>query len=390
MCCAEALLLTDPTDRIESRYNQCVNLYQKRQESEIARVKNCFARNGPETTISIIMPTYNRTHSLKIAIQSVLDQSYQQFELIVVNDGGTRDCEKIIRSFKSDKIRYLYVKHGGLSHALNQGILSSRSTYISYLDDDDRYFPDHLETLVYCLQQSGYPLVYSDGYRVTDRGKDPHPEEDLKEVPYSVDFNPGELSQWNYIPILCIAHRRGCFERTGLFENALPNMMDWDLWVRFSRHFDFKHIKKISCEYELWHSTESLSGNRVRHLFYEALLETHFKFQAGKRWSELIKNRNAVPYEKMEESIDRYTHDGYQLGVWLLPVALSEKKWTRAYRLIGRMVEQGSLKNIFLSIFKLFPGISFPGFIFLKIVIFFQLGKRLVRYINRKITFKHD
>jgi glycosyltransferase involved in cell wall biosynthesis len=387
MCCAEAILMIDPLDRLKSRYTLYAGRYRKKRQLEMANLKRSFSRIGVKTMLSVIMPTYNRTDSLKTAIQSVLNQEFRQFELIVVNDGGSRECEKIIRTFKSDKIRYIYTTHGGLSHALNQGIMASRSTYISYLDDDDLYFPNHLETLVSELEETGYALVYSDGLQVTVRRKNKHWLVESEIVPYSFDFNPGELSAWNYIPILCMAHRRDCFERTGLFETGLLNMMDWELWVRFSRIFDFKHIKKITCQYQLKRSVESLSGNRVRHLFYEALLDAHFKFKAREMWLELEKKLESEKYEIIEDSISRYSRDGYQLGIWLLPVALKKKKWSCARRLICRMAEKGSLKNVFLSVFNLFPKVDFPSFAFFKFVLLIQLCKRLIRTLKRKIFF---
>ena len=166
ICCAEDLLLAECNTEVKERNVQLQVIYNNKKKEELAFVQKTFKKNPLKFTISVIMPTYNRHQYIGKAIKSVLTQTFKDFKLIIVNDGGSRECEKIINSFKSDKIRYFHIEHGGLSHALNQGILASRSKYIAYLDDDDRYFPEHLQILVETLESSSYPFVYSDSYHI--------------------------------------------------------------------------------------------------------------------------------------------------------------------------------------------------------------------------------
>ena len=392
ICCAQAIWLHYGNSGIHQRYLELAEQYNKKLEDELVTIKDWFSRNEIRKGISVIMATYNRGQQIRPAIESVLNQSYQDFELIVVNDGGTPQCQQVVDSFHSDKIRYLEVNHGGLSHALNQGILRSRSRYICYLDDDDQFYPEHLETVVSALETSGYPLVYTDGYRITLKKTEYAFEQVAKEIAYSVDFNPGMLSKWNYLPILCVGHRRDCFEKCGLFEVELANMMDWDLWVRFSRLFDFYHVDQVTCQYLLKQAGDSLSGNRVNHHFYEALLRNHFLYQAREKWQDISQKGNAkeMTFDQLEAAISRYTHDHIQLASWLLPRAFREKKRTRARQLVANVVRTESIGKIFLLPASLHSQLSFQGIFYLWWDIHFYLLIRVGKYIKRKLHISNE
>lgn len=99
--------------------------------------------------ISIIVPTYNRAHLLPRAIKSVLNQTYTNFELIIIDDGSTDDTEKVVRSFNNPAI--IYIKHKenrGVLSARNTGFRAMRGKYVCLLDSDDELLPDALETIV--------------------------------------------------------------------------------------------------------------------------------------------------------------------------------------------------------------------------------------------------
>ncbi len=359
LCCAEVLLSKDFKQElgkkqpgIEHRYVEIQAAYAKRKQEEIDALQQLpvgdagVIQQEQAPIISVIMPTYNRAEKIRESIESVMAQTFRDFQLIIVNDGGSKNCEKVIQAFNTSKIQYLYVPHGGLSAALNHGIKAARSKYIAYLDDDDRYYPNHLATLVKHLETSEYPLVYSDGCRIEmeirDKAKHPQPLEISRKVYYSRDFDPGVLCHHNYIPICCIAHRKDCFQRTGLFETALPNVMDWDMWVKFSRFFDFKHIKKTTCEYELRRYSGpggSLSGNRLVHRFYTIMLRHHHEYQADIAWQEVKQQltKKQIDYFRAEKIVTRYFSDPLQCFTRLLPPAVAENRWDAVAGLIKKL-----------------------------------------------------
>ena len=99
-------------------------------------------------TVSIIIPTYNRAHLIGRAIQSVLNQTYQNFEIIVVDDGSTDNTEEMIKEFQKHDKRIKYIRHeknrGGAA-ARNTGIKVARGEYIAFQDSDDEWLPEKLE-----------------------------------------------------------------------------------------------------------------------------------------------------------------------------------------------------------------------------------------------------
>ncbi|HHH52473.1 MAG TPA: glycosyltransferase [Bacteroidetes bacterium] len=101
--------------------------------------------NSQDILFSIIMPTYNRAHMIGKAIESVLSQTYTNWELIIIDDGSTDNTRETISKYQDKRIKYYYQKNNGRSAARNKGIELSKGAYISFLDDDDYYLPEFLE-----------------------------------------------------------------------------------------------------------------------------------------------------------------------------------------------------------------------------------------------------
>ncbi len=202
--------------------------------------------------ISVIIPTYNRPTMLREAIASVLNQTYQHIEIVVINDGGD-DVQSVIDSFNcNDQIIYLpLAEHCERSMARNKGIRASHGEYIAYLDDDDIYYPEHLSTLIRTVIDRDVSVVYSDAYEATQLIHDDSYTITDRKVVYSVDFNRNYLLIENIFPNLVILHKRECFEQVGGFDESLFTHEDWELWIRMSLHYDFCHIPTITAEYRV-------------------------------------------------------------------------------------------------------------------------------------------
>ena len=189
--------------------------------------------------VSVIMPTYNRARFIKDAIKSVLNQSFKDFELIIINDGSTDATEKIILKFKDPRIIYIKKKKNkGLPSARNLGISRARGRYISYLDDDDIYYPRHLKRLSDFLDtHPGIGLVYAD-VEFKKYGK--------TFVPYSFDYSKKHLEVDNIISgDVSLMHRREVFDKAGYFDESLSFGEDWDMWLRISDVCNFFHLKDV-------------------------------------------------------------------------------------------------------------------------------------------------
>jgi len=246
--------------------------------------------------VSVILPTFNRVKSLQVALKSILQQTYENFEVIVVNDGGI-DVAEIVSSVNGQNNVH-YVRHGsnqGLAAARNSGIGVARGKYIAYLDDDDWYYPDHLKTLVTFLEESSARVAYTDAYRVQQRKQDDEYVTINKDLPYSIEFNANALLVTNYFPVLCVLHEKTCLDECGNFDESLTSHEDWDLWIRMSRIVEFIHIKKVTAEYS-WRVDGTSMTSRLSQVYLENTKKIH------KRYREYVKN-NSELIRAQEENI---------------------------------------------------------------------------------------
>lgn len=211
-------------------------------------VDDPMGSKGP--LVSVIVPTYCRPEMLKDAVQSILDQTFPNFEIIVVNDGGP-DVSGMLASLGSPE-KIVYIRHEKTmdrSSARNTGLAAARGKYIGYLDDDDIFYPDHLEKLLRTLQRTGLKVAYSDTYQAFQTRRDGrYVVRKRKRFP-AREFDAEQMLIANYIPTLCIMHEKSCLEATGIFDTSLSTHEDWDLWIRFAHHFQFAHLKSITCEF---------------------------------------------------------------------------------------------------------------------------------------------
>lgn len=194
--------------------------------------------------VSVVMPTYNRAHLIGAAIQSALDQTFQDFELIVVDDGSTDATEAVVKGLDDPRIRYLYQENRGIGGARNNGIRQAEGQYIAFLDSDDVWLPEFLALGVEVLEANpGVGLVYAKAQAIDDNGNlmaqirgalQKYQDDTLKSVLYG-----------DFICIIACLVRRRCFDRVGLFDESLKAREDWDMWARMAKYYRFTHIDKV-------------------------------------------------------------------------------------------------------------------------------------------------
>ncbi len=227
-------------------------------------------------TVSIIIPTYNREHLLGRAIQSVLDQTYQNFELIIVDDGSTDDTEKLVKSFNSEKIRY--IRHGenkGPSAARNTGIQSAKGDYIAFQDSDDEWMPRKLEKQIRAFETASpaVGIVYTGRYRIINDKKDYAPP--TKWTPKDGDIF-SSLLKVCFVCTPVVLVKRDCFERAGMFDERFPPFEDWELFLRMSRYYQFKYINEpLVIKYRQPDSITENQSACIKGL--KQMLETYFE-----------------------------------------------------------------------------------------------------------------
>jgi glycosyltransferase involved in cell wall biosynthesis len=182
-------------------------------------------------TITTIIPAYNQGHFLADAINSVLAQTYQDFEIVVVDDGSTDDTAAIAQSFTDPRVRYIYKQNGGLSSARNEGLRHAQGQFISYLDCDDCFLPEKLEILI--GEMSNYPdlgLVAGQAVPVDEHGR--HIGKTFA-TPLPADLR--QLLLGNPLHVGSVLVRRNWQEQVGFFDETLRSYEDWDMWLRLAR-----------------------------------------------------------------------------------------------------------------------------------------------------------
>lgn len=228
--------------------------------------------------VSVIVPTYDRPAELKRAVQSILDQTYQDFEIVVVNDGGVEVREIVEDLNRGGQIAYVrHSQNQGLAAARNTAIRSARGKYLAYLDDDDTFLPEHLETLARFLEANAptFKFAYTDAWRLSLVKNGSSYLQVGRDIVHSNDFDPNAVLLLNPFPVLCAMHQKVCLEDVGMFDESLSSHEDWDLWIRMSRRFPFAHIKRATAEYT-WRTdgTSMTSGAQEAHV---ATIETIYR-----------------------------------------------------------------------------------------------------------------
>jgi len=192
--------------------------------------------NKANPKVSIVLPTYNGSKYIRQSIDSCLNQTYQNIELITVDDCSADNTPDIINSYKDERIKYIrHQKNMGLPGALNTGFANSTGEYLSWTSDDNFYAPEAIEKMLEVLRSKNGDFVYSDYYEFIDENK-----EDLKLV--NLPDKPS-LEKDNFIRA-CFLYRRRVFEAVGNFDTDGMLIEDYDYWIRISKRFSMMHLDK--------------------------------------------------------------------------------------------------------------------------------------------------
>lgn len=192
--------------------------------------------------VSVIIPVFNGSAFLGEAIESVLKQTYEVIEIIVVDDGSTDASANVAQSF-GDRLAYHYQENRGVAAALNRGVRASRGQYVAWLSHDDVFMPQKLQLQIdHLAQHPEYRACYSDFYIIDANGKV------LKEI--ETPWYPRQTAIWQlfgrmYINGSSMLIERACFEDVGFFNEALRYSQDLDMWMRMLLSFDIGRVPEM-------------------------------------------------------------------------------------------------------------------------------------------------
>ncbi|NWO04455.1 MAG: glycosyltransferase [Alteromonadaceae bacterium] len=300
--------------------------------------------------VSIVMPCFNRVHTIEEAVDSVLSQSYGNWELVLVDDGSTDGtaqwCSK--RAEEDARIRFIALgTNHGVSAARNAGLAVAKGAYIAYLDSDNAWDSRYLAAMVGAFARNPQAdALYSGFYHYSGTATEPS----------GVMF--GALNQTlmfnnNYVDLNVFCHTRAAYERCGGFDEALPRYVDWELIRRYSRELKLVSVPVVLAHYYLGRAGNTLTANRD----YESYLDS-VRAVGGSWWSPVCQEKGelargvsvVIPsYESLDdladclESLDSLSVASGQLEV----IVVDNHSSAPVVEYLREAVDSGRIKAIF-------------------------------------------
>lgn len=254
--------------------------------------------------VSIILPTYNRAASLARAVSSVLNQSYADFELIVVDDASTDATAEVLHQFSDERLRCLsHPENRGANAARNTGIRASRGRLIAFQDSDDAWLADKLDKQLAVLSHAppSVGVVFCAYRRIWENDRQQLFPARLRrlssKLPLASRRLDGDIQRallrGNFVTTQTTVVRQECFERVGLFDERLFQLQEWELWLRISRYYTFHYVDQplvdvyytpgsLSTDLSaLPTSFEIILQNYPADLPLKRLLQAHYSFMMG-------------------------------------------------------------------------------------------------------------
>lgn len=230
---------------------------------------------GRDPLVSIIMPTHNYGHLIRMSVESLLSQSYPRVEVIIVDDGSTDGTADVLAPY-GDRVRYLQRPHRGAASARNHGLGVAQGDYIGFLDADDEIPSDSIACRVGFLEgQPDLDVVFGDvevvegsdvvvpSFMRERRAFQRIPRESAGDAAYILAGNLFDyLVEERFITMPSVLVRRSFMDLVGGFDEAFPNEHDYDLWFRLARTGRFGYLDRVLARCHI-HSG-NLSGNRLR------------------------------------------------------------------------------------------------------------------------------
>lgn len=196
--------------------------------------------------VSVIIPAYHHAQFIGAAIDSVLAQTYRDFEIIVVNDGSPDDTEEVLRPYiEGGQIRYFWQENQGAAAARNNGAKMAVGELLAFLDDDDQWLPDKLEWQVEVMEASDIVVVggFNDGDRHISRNESSQIDT-YQTLPTYVFFTRNPFGSPGQTMI-----RRKAFDAIGGFDQDIWGADDLDIWIRLSRLGEVRKYSRLSLFY---------------------------------------------------------------------------------------------------------------------------------------------
>jgi len=262
--------LNIPENRTENELQRIIETatfkMKQRERSLVLR----YRKRDQETLVSVVMPTWNRKFIIGKAIDSVMSQTYRNFELIVSDDGSTDGTGPFIsEKYGTDRrVRLIGNEHRGATYARNSALEKAHGHLVAYLDSDNQWCPDYLLIMVNSLKDfPAYSCAYC-GIRIIDTIR-------RTRLTRLVDYDRKSLVNRNFIDMNVFMHHRDLYDRYGGFNHNVPPLEDWELILRYTLEYPpllvrcclvHYHIAKNLDHHSLTMDVES-SYHRIRDMY---------------------------------------------------------------------------------------------------------------------------
>jgi glycosyltransferase involved in cell wall biosynthesis len=254
--------------------------------------------SGKSSLVSIVLPTYNGARYVKQSIDSCLNQTYKNVELIIVDDGSSDETPQIIKSYSDSRIKYIRcTNNNGLPNALNIGFANSTGTYLTWTSNDNEYIPTAIEEMVtYLRKDKTLDVVYADCW-LRDLDTNSVELHVMPEITYPALENQVGA---------CFLYTRQVYETVGYYNPKYRLVEDYDYWIRVTKQFKAGHYSKALYYYGV-HS-ESLTKTKPFSIMLLAqILRYKYGFISLFKMSELTYKSNMpgdiIPYLKSVISV---------------------------------------------------------------------------------------
>ncbi|MCK4888016.1 MAG: glycosyltransferase family 2 protein [Planctomycetes bacterium] len=278
--------------------------------------------------VSVIIPTYNRSSWVLKSINSVLEQSYNNLECLVIDDGSTDETGNLVKEIKDKRLKYIYQKHLGVAAARNRGLYEMEGEFVAFLDSDSIWPNDFLFTMIKTFKENpSFGAAYAKGFAIDDVKKCKAPSSEKRRV-------SGWITKHYFKNSPCLLPPAMCFRKSAwnnlYWDENLESRVDYDVFLRMTKNTKFFFVPDTYVK--IGDPESGLSNNRKEHFkkIYEAyILERFYRYLGG---NKLVSRRDAGRkirhrYRKAAKSLSKlgaqsYAIKFYKKAIYWYPVDL--------------------------------------------------------------------
>jgi glycosyltransferase involved in cell wall biosynthesis len=228
--------------------------------------------SSPVAKVSIIITCYNYGRFLMESVSSALAQTYNDVEVIIIDDGSTDDTPTVVQNWQSEpRVRYFRQRNGGISSALNAGVRMATGEFVAFLDADDRWDPRKLEKQMSRFQDSKVGVVYTESFEMSADEKGLRRYYGTRYLAPRKGWVTPYLVYDNFVPFSSAVVRKECFDKAGNFDESIKASPDFDFWLRVAVHYPFDFVDEPLVFYRTGHADQVSRNWEMREVWCDQI-----------------------------------------------------------------------------------------------------------------------